>query len=473
LNKEKFGYCYFCKHLKKEVLILSQKKKYTPYYQLFKITLMKKFAILLYIGLLGINNIIAQPSEKRIKVIVAPEKEDWTYKIGQPVKFNVMVLHNGVLLQKAPIKYTVGPEKLKPSIVDSTILPKGTFQINGGTMNTEGFLRCIVTTNFEGREYKSMATAAFEPEKIKPVVENPADFNKFWNDAKAELAKIPIDARLTLLPDRCTEKVNVYHLNLQNFKNYGTSRLYGILCVPKKEGKYPAILRVPGAGIRPYYGDVRTAESGVITLEIGIHGVPVTMAPEVYPDMMNGCVNQYWTYNLDDRDTYYFKRVYLGCVRANDYLVSLPEFDGKNLAVAGGSQGGALAIVTAALDNRVKFTAPTYPAMADMAGYLKGRAGGWPHIFDKNVYPNNITPDKIKTASYYDVVNFARLLTVPTFYSMGYNDDICPPTSMYAAYNVISAPKTLKLYLETGHWTYPEEQEEINKWLLDKLGVKW
>ncbi len=433
---------------------------------------MKKHIILIYFVLLGVNISKAQPTEKRIKVIIAPDREDWTYKIGQQVKFNVMVLHNGNPVNNAAIKYTVGLEKLTPTVIDSTILPKGNMQINGGTLNTEGFLRCIVTAKYEGREYKGLATAAFEPEKIKPTVENPADFNKFWNDAKADLAKVPMDARLTLLPDRCTEKVNVYHLNLQNFKNNGASRLYGILCVPKKEGKYPAILRVPGAGVRPYYGDVRTAEKGIITLEIGIHGVPVTMDPSVYTDMIGGWVNQYWTYNLDDRDAYYYKRVYLGCIRANDYLVSMPQFDGKNLAVAGGSQGGALSIVTAGLDSRVKFTAPTYPAMSDMVGYLKGRAGAWPHIFDKNIYPNNNTPDKIKTASYYDVVNFARLLTVPTFYSMGFNDETCPPTSMFAAYNVISAPKTLKLYLETGHWTYPEENEEVNQWLLDKLGVK-
>jgi cephalosporin-C deacetylase len=351
------------------------------------------------------------------------------------------------------------------------VINTGTTTLNGGTMPNEGFLRCIVTVNLDGKEYRNLATAAFEPEKILPAVEMPSDFNAFWNAAKAELAKIPIDAKMTLLPDRCTEKVNVYHVNIQNFKKDGTARLYGILCVPKKEGKYPAILRVPGAGVRPYYGDVKTAEKGIITLEIGIHGISVILDPSVYTDMISGWLNQYWTYNLDNKDTYYYKRVFLGCVRANDFLVSLPQYDGKNLAVAGGSQGGALSIVTAALDPRVKFTAPTYPAMADMVGYLKNRAGGWPHIFDKIQFPLNNTPEKIKTAAYYDVVNFAKQLSIPTFYSMGFNDETCPPTSMYAAYNSINAPKTLKLYLETGHWTYPEETDAVSDWLFEKLGI--
>ena len=77
------------------------------------------------------------------------------------------------------------------------------------------------------------------------------------------------------------------------------------------------------------------------------------MEPFVYTDLGASTLYQYYNYNLDNKDRYYFKRVYLGCVRANDFLASLPQFDGVNLAVTGGSQGGALSIVTAGLDARV------------------------------------------------------------------------------------------------------------------------
>ncbi len=412
----------------------------------------------------------AQPATQIIKVIVAPEHEDWTYKIGEKVNFTVTILKWGNPLKNTKIVYKIGPEKFETK-TDSTILQNGTTKLDGGTMTTSGFLRCTVIAKVDGKEYRNLATAAFEPEKIQPTVEMPSDFLEFWNKAKANLAKVPIDAKMTLLPERCTETVNVYHLNLQNYREGGTVRLYGILCVPKKEGKYPALLRVPGAGVRPYGGDIKTAEKGIITLEIGIHGIPVTMDASVYADLGAGALSGYWSYNLDHRDAFYYKKVYLGCVRANDFLVNMPQFDGSNLAVTGGSQGGALSIVTAALDPRVKWTAPIYPALADMTGYLKGRAGGWPHIFDKN-NPLNNTEAKIKTASYYDVLNFAKQLKVPCLYSMGFNDETCPPTSMWATYNVISSPKELKLYQETGHWTFPEENEVVQNWLLDKLGKK-
>jgi cephalosporin-C deacetylase len=247
---------------------------------------------------------------------------------------------------------------------------------------------------------------------------------------------------------------------------------YGILSVPKKEGKYPALLRVPGAGVRPYYGDVATAEKGIITLEIGIHGISVIMDPSVYTDMGQGLLNGYPSYNLDDRDKFYYKRVYMGCVRANDFLTSLPQYDGQNLAVTGGSQGGALSIITAGLDPRVKWLGAFYPALSDVTGYLHGRAGGWPHYFDKNGLQLNNTKEKLNTLSYYDVVNFARRVKVPGYYMWGYNDETCPPTSMYASYNVTTAPKDLKLYLDTGHWTYADEREIMNNWLVDKMKGK-
>ncbi len=226
-------------------------------------------------------------------------------------------------------------------------------------------------------------------------------------------------------------------------QNINSSRIFGILSVPKAEGKYPAVLKVPGAGVRPYRGDVSLAEKGLITFEIGIHGIPVNMPAEVYENLRTASLYQYPAASLDDKNKYYYKRVYLGCVRALDYLTSLPNYDGKNLAVYGGSQGGALSIVTAALDSRVKYLGAFYPALSDVTGYLHNRAGGWPHLFSKENLAYNNKKEKLETVKYYDVVNFAKQLTVPGLYSWGFNDETCPPTSMYAAYNSITSPKEL------------------------------
>jgi cephalosporin-C deacetylase-like acetyl esterase len=424
------------------------------------------FFSFLFISFYSLN---AQPSEQFIKVVVAPDHTNWEYKTGEQVKFTVSVLQNGNLLKNTAVRYELGPEKMPATKTDSLVIAPGTLTIESAGLKAPGFLRLTAWAYVNGKQYRGLSTAGFEPTKITPTVALPQDFEAFWKNAKNELAQIPMDARMTLLPERCTDKVNVYHVNIQN---YGNSRLYGILCVPKATGKYPAILRVPGAGVRGYNGDIGTAEKGFITLEIGIHGIPVTMDPSVYTSLGQGALSNYWNYNMDNRDRFYYKRVYLGCVRANDFIDSLPQYDGTHLGVTGGSQGGALSIVTAALDPRVKFLAAFYPALSDVTGYLQGRAGGWPHYFDKNNLPFNNTKDKISTIAYYDVVNFARLLKVPGNYSWGFNDEVCPPTSMYAAYSQIKAPKQLYLALETGHWTYKEQDEKLGAWLQEQLKTK-
>jgi cephalosporin-C deacetylase len=432
--------------------------------------MLKKLLIFSFLWANTLPMLLAQPVERFVKVVVSADHPDWTYNVGDNARFTITVFRNGNLVPDAKIRYEIGPEKQEPVLKDSAILPNGFQIVDGGTMKTAGFLRCVATAVVDGKEYRNLATAAFDPLSISPTVDNPMDFDAFWRDAKADLAKIPLDAKMTLIPERCTEKVNVYHVNIQNFR-VGT-RLYGILCVPKTEGKYPALLHVPGAGVRPYSGDIANAEKGIITLQIGIHGIPVNMDPSVYTDLGAGILNGYPNYNLDDKNRFFYKRVYVGCVRANDFLTSLPQFDGTNLAVTGGSQGGALSIVTAALDSRVKWLGAYYPALSDVTGYLKGRAGGWPHYFDKNNRVFNETTEKLTTIGYYDVVNFARRVKAVGMYSWGFNDETCPPTSMYAAYNVITAPKDLFLALDTGHWTYPEQTEKVNTWLLDKLKGK-
>lgn len=410
---------------------------------------------------------LAQIPRQYLDITVAPDRTDWTYKIGENVEFSVSITQSGVPVPVENVRFVVMEEKMSPIKEGSLNLKDGKAKTQKFTMNTPGFLRCEVYATIDGKEYKGLGTAAFEPDKIRPTVKMPSDFTSFWNAAKAELSQIPLDYKMTHLPERSSQHVDVYHVSFQNIRN---SRIYGILSIPKGDDKYPAILNVPGAGIRPYQGDIGKSLRGAISLQIGIHGIPVDMPQEVYNNLSSGGLNSYWHFNNFDKDLFYYKRVYLGCVRAVDFLVSLPQYDGNNLAVQGGSQGGALAITTAALDPRVKYLAAVYPALSDLTGYLNGRAGGWPHVFGPQNLKYYNKPEVIETLAYYDVVNFARILNTPGFYTWGFNDETCPPTSYYSAYNEIKAPKEVFIVPETGHWTYPEQGKKIDDWLFGKLG---
>jgi len=434
-------------------------------------------------GTLGLSTtradvVVPSPAEERIastQLRVVPDRAGWTYKPGEPVKFKVTLAWDQQPLEGVKITYKIGPDMLD-AVEKTAVVPADGLILDGGTLSSPGFLRCAVTATVEGKTFRSVATAGFSPEKITPTQVNPDDFDAFCNAQKASLAMIPMDAKLTLQPDVSTSKVEVYHVSLQTAGPAvgTTSRFYGILCVPRGEGKFPAVLSVPGAGVRPYTGMIELAERGVITFQVGIHGIPVNLPLELYEQLRSGALNGYQVYNLDDRERYYYRRVYLGCVRSADFLTTLPKWNGKQLIVMGGSQGGQLSIVTAALEPRITALASSYPAYSDVTGYLYGRAGGWPHMMKGNQgkpSPHD-TEAKRKTTSYYDAVNFARRLKAPGFYSWGYNDEVCPPTSMYSAYNVISAPKRLLLALEMGHATAPEQAARIQSWVLEQAGIK-
>lgn len=409
----------------------------------------------------------AQIRGNNITVTVTPDHKDWNYKVGEKATFTVNVLRSGTLIDGAVIDYEAGPEMYPDTKKKSVTLKDGTMRWTG-TMKKAGFYRLKVTAHVGGKDYEGLCTAAFSPEQLQPTTENPSDFDTFWSSTLAEARGVALEPTRRLLPERCTDQVNVYEVSFQNLR--WNSRTYGILCVPTKPGKYPALLRVPGAGVRPYQGDVWTAAQGAITLEIGIHGVPVTMEQKVYDNLMEGALNCYWEANMDSRDRSYYKRVIVGAVRAIDYIASLDEWNGTSLGVTGSSQGGFLSLACAALDKRVTFYGAVHAALCDHTASLKGVACGWPHYFYYDV--KHADAKKIETSRYYDGVNFARRTQCPGWFSFGYNDEVVPPTTAYATYNTVTAPKELHVYQLTGHYWYQEQWDEWEDWLLRQMSIR-
>jgi cephalosporin-C deacetylase len=328
-----------------------------------------------------------------------------------------------------------------------------------------GLLRAIART-LNGAD-TVVATAAFDPHQIQPSVDMPADFLEFWQRSIADARKVPLNPVMTHMPTRSRDDVDVYHINFQNTRT--TSRIYGILTMPKGQGPFPALLILPGAGVRPYFPSYEWGRRGVITLSIGIHGIPVDRDSLFYNELRATALQNYNTAQLEDRDRYYYRRVIVGAVRAGDFIFSLPQFDGKTYAVRGGSQGGGLAIMTAALDPRVIAFASAYPAMSDHSGYVKGPVGGWPHVLADTLI--KAKAEKMTTLPYYDAVNFARLVRVPGFFLWGFNDPVVPPHSMYAAYNVITSPKQLLVHPPAVHGATAEQRKAEEAWLREVLGV--
>lgn len=384
------------------------------------------------------------PYRSDVLWVTVPNHADWLYKTGEEATVEVHFYKYGIPQNGVMVNYELGGDMMPSEIKGTIVLKNGKAVIPMGTMSEPGFRDCRMTATVDGKIYKHHIKVGFSPEKIRPYTQIPADFGDFWNKNKAELAKVPLIYTKELVKEYCTDQMDCYLVKLQ--VNERGQAIYGYLFYPKhaKEASCPVVLCPPGAGIKTIKEPLRHkyyAEHGCIRFEIEIHGLNPKMPTEDFKDIsnaFNGKENGYLNNGLDNRDNYYMKRVYMACIRSIDLLVSLPEWDGRNVVVQGGSQGGALALVAAGLDPRVTACIANHPALSDMAGYMAGRAGGYPHFFR---VAGMDTPDKLNTMAYYDVVNFARSIKVPTRMTWGYNDDVCPPTTSYAVYNVLQCPK--------------------------------
>lgn len=425
---------------------------------------MKRLIFIFSFLLLISFNLCAQIRGSEIAVMVQPDHANWNYRLGEKAIFKVTVLKEGCPLPQVKVDIEAGPVMYPDVKQKDVVLRDGTTTWKA-SMKTAGFYRLKVVAHVGNKTHEGLCTVGFAPETLQPTDNCPADFDQFWAKTYQEASQYPLDAHRRLLPERCTDHVTVYEVSFNGI-NPG-SRIYGILCVPTEfKGSRPALLRVPGAGVRPYQGDIYMADRGAITLEIGVHGIPVTMQQQVYDNLQHGALNGYWEANLDNLYQMPYRRIFIGALRAVDYLTQLPEWDGKTLGVTGSSQGGMLSLVCGALHPKVSFIGAVHAAMCDHTASLHGKACGWPHYFYGQKNPDS---KKVANSGYFDGVNFARRLKVPCWISFGYNDEVVPPNTTYSTYNVIKSMKTLSIYQETGHYWFQEQWDEWEEWIAKEL----
>lgn len=388
--------------------------------------------------------------------VTVPDHADWLYKTGEKANIEIQFYKYGIP-RNGEVTYTVGNDLLGTDTKGSVTLKNGRAKINIGTKKTPGFRDVVLTMKLDGQSYTHHVKVGFSPEKIQPFTQEPKDFNTFWQGNLDELAKIPLSYTKEIAKEYCTDKVDCYLVKIPVSRR--KQCVYGYLFYPKnaQPGKHPVVLCPPGAGIKTIKEPLRHkyyAENGFIRLEIEIHGLDPRLPKETFDDIsraFNSDPTGYLENGIDNRDRYYMKHVYLALVRCIDLLTSLPEWDGRNVAVQGGSQGGALALVAAGLDKRVNLCVVNHPALSDMAGYTeKGRTGGYPHF---NRMTGLYTPSNISTMAYYDVVNFARKVKATTYMTWGYNDNTCPPTTSYAVWNTLNCEKESLITPINEHWT--------------------
>lgn len=434
-------------------------------------TIFLLLAFVLAMNMSGVQNIKAEnyPYKSDYLWLTVPDHADWLYQTGENAKVEVSFCKYGIP-RDGELKYSIGNDMLQPDKHGSVKLKNGRAVINMGTKKTPGFRDMKLSVSLDGKTYEHHIKVGFSVDKIKPYTQEPQDFRSFWQKNVEELKLVPMSYTKELYKDYCTDKIDCYLVKLQIDK-MGHS-MYGFLFYPKnaQPGKHPVVLCPPGAGIKTIKDPMRNkyyAENGFVRFEVEIHGLDPRIPSETFGEIsraFNDRNGGYLANGLENKDIYYMKHVYVGLVRCIDFLTSLPEWDGKNVAVQGGSQGGALAIIAAGLDSRVTQCVANHPALSDMAGYAaKGGTGGYPHFCRQPQILSN--KDCLNTLAYFDVVNFARYVKAPTYLTWGYNDVTCPPTTSYAVWNTLKCTKESLLTPINEHWTTTETNRGQMEWI--------
>ena len=434
-------------------------------------TIFLLLAFVLAMNMSGVQNINAEnyPYKSDYLWLTVPDHADWLYQTGENAKVEVSFCKYGIP-RDGELKYSIGNDMLQPDKHGSVKLKNGRAVINMGTKKTPGFRDMKLSVSLDGKTYEHHIKVGFSVDKINPYTQEPQDFRSFWQKNVEELKQVPMSYTKELYKDYCTDKIDCYLVKLQIDK-MGHS-MYGFLFYPKnaQPGKHPVVLCPPGAGIKTIKDPMRNkyyAENGFVRFEVEIHGLDPRIPSETFGEIsraFNDRNGGYLANGLENKDIYYMKHVYVGLVRCIDFLTSLPEWDGKNVAVQGGSQGGALAIIAAGLDSRVTQCVANHPALSDMAGYAaKGGTGGYPHFCRQPQILSN--KDCLNTLAYFDVVNFARYVKAPTYLTWGYNDVTCPPTTSYAVWNTLKCTKESLLTPINEHWTTTETNRGQMEWI--------
>lgn len=404
--------------------------------------------------------------------VTVPDHADWLYKTGEKAKVDVQLYKYGVPCN-AKVTYSICNDMLEPDEQGETTIRNGRASIVLGTRKIPGFRDLFLSATVDGVTTQHHIKVGFSVDKIEPYTKEPKDFMAFWQQTLDDMHKPPLSFTRELAREYCTDKIDCYLIKL---KVDGQSHsVYAYLTMPKgaKVGQHPIVICPPGAGIKTIKEPLRHkyyAENGFLRLEMEIHGLDPRLSPEMFKDISDAFGNRetgYLQNGLDNRENYYMRHVYASLVRCIDFMTTLPEWDGKNIAIQGGSQGGALSIIAAGLDKRVTHCVANHPALSDMAGYAeKGRTGGYPHFNKMN---GMLTKEKIAVLEYYDVVNFARHISCPVYLTWGYNDITCPPTTSYAVWNVIKSEKEPLITPINEHWTSDATEYGQMEWIKKHL----
>lgn len=342
----------------------------------------------------------------------------------------VRVFHNNKLNREYSLLPATTDFTALEQILDSTCAVSIEVQENNGKPVSVGYL--------------------VAPEGFRAGYQEPSDLMPYWDNQRKLLEALPMQVKTADLevPEWCQGKYTCQDVEINCL---GPSPVRGYMAKPvnAKKKSLPIIILCRAAGVSGNWCRCQVGEcvgnaakgNGALSLDLNAHGMLNGQDDDYYRMLENGLLHNYFEHNAADRETYYFKGMYLRLMRAIEYMTRQPEWDGRRILVIGESQGGGQAVAAAGLDPRVSAIVLNVPAMQDLGGARAGRRSGWPQPIENHQHLSQSQLDA--TLPYFDGAQLIRHSKAEIYCEIGLIDTTCPPSAIWSSLNAAPGKKTV------------------------------
>lgn len=298
-----------------------------------------------------------------------------------------------------------------------------------------------------------------ELEKYQGATPRPADFDEYWDNALAEMNAI--DPQVELIPSEFQSPIaECFDMYFTGVKG---ARIHAKYLRPKNVTEpHPAIVQFHG-----YTGNCGDWQSKLCYVATGYTVAALDCRGQGGESEDVGGVKG-TTYKghiirgLDDPNpnNLMFRDIFLDTAQLAKIVMDMPEVDEKRVGAVGGSQGGGLTLACVSLEPRIKLAAPTFPFLSDYKRVwdMDLAAGAYEELktFFRQFDPLHLRETEIFTKlGYIDIQNLTKRIKAEIMMGVGLMDNICPPSTQFAAYNKITSKKRTVIYPDFGHEGLP------------------
>ncbi|WP_022888779.1 acetylxylan esterase [Agromyces italicus] len=281
----------------------------------------------------------------------------------------------------------------------------------------------------------------------------PKDFDRFWSETLAEAREFDLDVRIEPV-ETPLATVEVFDVS---FAGSGGQQVRAWLRIPSgARGPLPAVVQFHGYGRGR--GDAAEnllwASAGYAHLELDTRGQAWSGSRGATPDDAGSGpqVPGFLTRGIEGPETYYYRRLIVDAVRLTEVARELPQIDPNRVGVFGVSQGGGLALAVAGLVPALSCVVARVPFLCDFPrATVITDARPYREIVDYLSWYRDRREDVLDTLAYFDGVNFAARAAAPVRITVALMDPVCPPSTVFAAYNRYAGPKEITVWPYNAH----------------------